>query len=1385
MMRKPAYFDSIRENTVSRWAQLESDPELAGPWRQLFNQVQSPRHVLSELLQNADDAGATEAVVRVENQVFTFQHNGQDFTEEHFLSICRFGYSSKRALHTIGFRGIGFKSTFSLGSEVELYTPSLSVKFDRQRFTQPELTEPRFKDDGLTRIRVAIVDSHREKELARNLEEWLESPLSLLFFKSIRRMQVNDHPVEWNTLGPGPIANSEWMALGEKSDRFLVIRSDPEPFPEDALAEIRQERLLGIDENLEFPPCSVEIVLGAEGNLFVVLPTRVKTALPFACNAPFIQDPARLKIKDPETSPTNRWLLDRTGELAASAMLQWLNDSDAPLVVRAEAYDLLPDVDRKDGTVEGVSGTAVEVSFAARIQSLSILLTDAGHLVPSDGCVFVPELLLNIWPEAATLLDTKSRSALCRAVKAANRKKLLNWGFVEEITRQKVLEILESRQLPKPKSWRQLFALWIYIVDGFGHRYFQPPDYKIVPVQGQKMLFSASEIIRLGEKKLLAADADWEFLSKYLLVLNPNWPRYLAEQKRLASEAVSDLKPASVEAVYWILERMRLHEASDVTKVLEKVAAGFFGQSDIYLADCVRFAHIAAKLGRNPGTNFQFVTRDNFRRLADFPVLFDENGELEELLPETKRESHLLHSDYVSNFESCTQDEWRKWIRSGQCGLHTFILPVSVQRSIYGRRSVTDEALRRGVDSAQIHFNYVTHDFILEDWDFEEVYWRHWMSASSDDPWIWAKLVRRLLEQRESYWSKARGARLAQVATTGSRQSITQMAPLPSWSLRLREVACLKDTRGFLRNPTDLLRRTPATEPFLDVESFVDVTLDTEKHRKFFDLIGVRNVPPSPDSFLNRLRALAKSEKPPMHEVEKMYRKLDQMIATCSTQDFAILKGAFRNEKLIMAEDGEWCGAGSVFLSSDLHSIPDLALVHESVSDLSIWRKMGVADRPTPELALAWLKTIPSCSVLSEDEARRVRSLLARFALSVWIDCGHWLTLMDTWMPVGSLSFCVTAQTLVEHRHLHPAVRQKTADLLRLSVEITGSTPFNQLTPLAHKIEERLDAGASQVPRLIRKNWLESIGLALCRATFETSGETERIRENARRLAETAWCETPDMVIIPYLDGTPAGIPRPVDVAWLGTQLHVRPMSRPKLARRVPEEIARAFGRAEIRAALDYGFERSASEIDEYLEENFELDEPVAEVSQTKSQDSVDGGRHGRPDLIIADDQQADLLENNSEEGHTESEGGSPIEKRRVSMARSHNPLQSPKPKQSLIERFAKACGFRKDGENRFVNQVGDRLARSEEARFPWERRRSDGEIVRFYWPEEHCLDRAPLQLEADIWGLLQGESDRYALILTDSMGAPVELTGTILRTMCNQRELVLYPATYRLVRGS
>jgi hypothetical protein len=511
-MNKPAYFDRIRAQAARRWDQLEADPELAGPWHQLFKQVQSPRHVLSELLQNADDAAATEASVRIDDDSFVFEHNGEDFKEEHFASLCRFGYSNKRALHTIGFRGIGFKSTFSLGDRVELETPTLSVLFNKRRFSEPVWVGNRLVAKGRTRIRVGFADRKRKVDVEKNLQEWLKNPLSLLFFKSIRKMQVGDNLVQWDRLKEGSVPDSEWMILnGDKGKQYLHIRSAEEPFPEEALAEVRQERMLADSEDAEFPSAKVEIVLGVEGRLFVVLPTEVRTALPFACNAPFIQEPARVRIKDPSTSATNEWLLKRIGCLAATSMLTWLARNDLPVEERAKAYGLLSDVNREDASFEGVCAALVELQISSTLGDESdVLLTNDGRLTKENKSVGIPEVVQEVWPgdQAAALLDEENRPALAASVATADRTKLVHWNMVEELGKQELLEVLGKKHLPRPKLWRQLRALWVYIAPDVTAPWisFTAEDLRIVPVQGKEVLYAASEVVRLGEKKLLQSE---------------------------------------------------------------------------------------------------------------------------------------------------------------------------------------------------------------------------------------------------------------------------------------------------------------------------------------------------------------------------------------------------------------------------------------------------------------------------------------------------------------------------------------------------------------------------------------------------------------------------------------------------------------------------------------------------------------------------------------------------------------------------------------------------------------------------------------------------------------------------------------------------------------
>ena len=1396
----PAFYECVQRRARERWEQLEADPELAGPWHQLFKQVQSPRHVLSELLQNADDAGATSASARIEGNEFVFEHNGIDFEELHFASLCKFGYSNKRNLHTIGFRGIGFKSTFSLGDEVRLISPTLSVAFRRERFTEP-IWLAQCERIRTTQVRVEIKDEHRRKELAKNLKEWASSPLSLLFFRNIMDLTIEDWRVRRIPMGPGPTSNSEWVTLSESQDEpFLLIRSEEESFPPEAVEEIRQERM-GADD-FELPPCQLELVVGGdcERRLFVVLPTGVEVQLPFACDAPFIQDPARVKIKDPEISPTNRWLLQRAGKLAASAMLAWLQRDKLSAAERSRAYIFFPDVDRDDNSLEGVCGTTCEEAFGEEIKGAQCLLTEDGSLVESEQCTNLPSELHDIWSseQLSSLFDPKNRPLLSRHVQDEHKETLEHWGLIESVAKSSVLDTLESRHLPKPPSWRQLLALWDFVSNdvctrGYYHSRGRK-NIRIAPVQGQEVLFRSSEVVRLAEKKLLNSQEDWQFLSKYLLVLNQNWPRFLAEQRRHAEQKEDEDLAAEVESAYSVLQTLELGEASDVSQVVERVAAKFFGEDeeDCPLDDCVRLAQIAATLGATVLESFQYVTQDDCRTATDDEVLADPDGQLDLFVNEEWYEAHALHRAYWREFLSCSEDVWGQWALSERSRLLSFVPLCSAREHVWGRQKIRRILHDRGCDE-EPYFHYVTDSFVINDHNFDAEHWEHWRSLAKEDPEFWGRLLARMLALPNRYWSKALSARAVQVATTGNTRAITTEELLPAWIMEFRSLPCLEDTHGRMREPAELLRRTPDTEALLDVEPFVRAEYDDEQTRPILIKLGVRDTPTGPDRLLDRLRALSRASSPPVYEIEKWYGRLDHLLTKCTTAEAGQTREAFMDERLILTDAGEWVRAREVFLNANEEDVPGAATVHLGVRHLALWNKVGVADHPTADLAMQWLKGLGSGVKLSADQMRRVRSLLPRYAVQIWEECGRWLNLEGEWAATEDLTYKLTMQSLVPWSNLFSVTKSRTADLQRLATELCDQPPFSSLRSLAASIEEHIEEGLydSAAPR--RKPWMETLGKSLRRIKVDEEGQAERIREAALRLARTVWQPAHQLEAVPYIEDTPVGTARKLDALWRGETLYIANERVARSFKAIAQELARPFDRQDIADAIKACMERSSQFIEEYMEENFvllpadeveELQEGATRVSDSSPTDTDDQESPApEPESDLSAVPSPESAETGTEtpteeqadgvdEASTEPEPSEPPARPRAPRA----------PKSRFTELYAKAHGYQKDGEaDRFYHPDGSWLQKSDGGTFPWERYAADGELLQSLWLKNHCLQEEPLQLNAAIWSLCQSNPEAYTLVLADADGHPVELTGGRLCELTQAGTLKLYPAEYRL----
>ena len=467
------------------------------------------------------------------------------------------------------------------------------------------------------------------------------------------------------------------------------------------------------------------------------------------------------------------------------------------------------------------------------------------------------------------------------------------------------------------------------------------------------------------------------------------------------------------------------------------------------------------------------------------------------------------------------------------------------------------------------------------------------------------------------------------------------------------------------------------------------------------------------------------------------------------------------------------------------------------MSDLTLWRKIGVADRPTVALVIEWLESLPANKPLKPDDIRRARSLLSRHPIRIWEECRHWLNLAGEWAAAEDLSYSLTMQTLLPWRHLHQWVKQNTADLQALPAEVTSNPPFSNLPTLATRVEERFHRDLRFTGGNVAKAWLTAFGTEFRQVEFDTEDDTQRIRSLADRLATTKWCETQGLEIIPYINGTPAGTPRRTDVLWLNDVLYVDHLPKGKLARRIPEEIGKVFGRTDIKAALDYSFERSPQDVKEYLEENFKLCPLSAIPEETDDQVeplSTDDGEPSHSDDGEGADQNFGETERSKDQGtakdeeddiqytgatETEDEFETNFEEE----AELPRPRPSPKPaKPDIIERFAMSQGYRKDSEDRYFHEDGSWIARANGDRFPWERRAADGKLIRYYWPKNHCLERDPLQIEADVWTLIEEYPETYAFVLADIEGGPVEVAGSHLRAMRDEGEITLFPSTYRLV---
>ena len=179
-----ADYKKIREENVARYGWDTAVLDLLG---QLYSER---THFIFELIQNAEDAGATELAFELFEDRLEVRHDGRPFTEADVRGVCGVGQSGKAGdLTAIGKFGIGFKSVYAYTRTPRIY--SAGEHFAIENYVRP------FAVDSLSLAGTLFVfpfdhDSVPAATAVREIAAALTAlrPVVLLFLRNIGRLRV-------------------------------------------------------------------------------------------------------------------------------------------------------------------------------------------------------------------------------------------------------------------------------------------------------------------------------------------------------------------------------------------------------------------------------------------------------------------------------------------------------------------------------------------------------------------------------------------------------------------------------------------------------------------------------------------------------------------------------------------------------------------------------------------------------------------------------------------------------------------------------------------------------------------------------------------------------------------------------------------------------------------------------------------------------------------------------------------------------------------------------------------------------------------------------------------------------------------------------------------
>jgi len=325
-----SFLEEVRAKR-KKLADVLSDDEYSGI-REIVEELYPDRaHFIYELLQNAEDAGATVGSFELSPDGVAFVHDGRPFTQDDVWGITNIGKGTKKEQDdAIGRFGVGFKAVFAYCETPHIWSPTFSFKITD--LVLPSALDPRPELGNRTRFEFPFNNPKKKTEDAyaevkAGLSELAET--TLLFLSHLQSIRWEIDRSASGEVRRIQHSTNHVEVLKQSGDHTTVsshfVKFDQ---PVDGLAKQR----LAVAFALDFLPNvtgfdateplakQMKVIAATRGQVAVFFPAEKETSgFRFHLHAPFVPELSRASIKD---TPVNQPLFQQLGTLTAASLHQ-------------------------------------------------------------------------------------------------------------------------------------------------------------------------------------------------------------------------------------------------------------------------------------------------------------------------------------------------------------------------------------------------------------------------------------------------------------------------------------------------------------------------------------------------------------------------------------------------------------------------------------------------------------------------------------------------------------------------------------------------------------------------------------------------------------------------------------------------------------------------------------------------------------------------------------------------------------------------------------------------------------------------------------------------------------------------------------------------------